>query len=128
LPTERRRSRTRAFFAAPVALIRRASEASRETACAHSPESVGLRMSASTTVVSTRNRRERSTLRSTANDSSSALSSSSSPGPSRLVSFISVEGSGTRPSSAMRQKRRQVNESDTSLQSVSQPRSWRCLR
>jgi hypothetical protein len=69
--------------------------------------------------VSTRKRRERSTLRSTASDKSSALSSSTSAGPSRFVSFISVVGSGTRPSSAIRQKRRHVNESATSLQSVS---------
>jgi hypothetical protein len=99
--------------------MRFASRVSRETACAHNPESVGRRMSASTTVVSTRRRLERSTLRSTASDSSSALSSSTSSGPRRLVSFMRVVGSGTRASSAIRQKRRQVKESATSLQSVS---------
>jgi hypothetical protein len=66
-----------------------------------------------------RNRRERSTLRSTASANNSAFSSSSNSGPSRFLSFINVDGSGTRPSSAVRQKRRQVNESATSLQSVS---------
>src|SRR5713226_7249711 len=65
-------------------------------------------MSASIKVVSTRRRRERNTLRSTASASSSALSSSSSSGPSRLVSFISVLGSGTRPTTAIRQKRRHL--------------------
>jgi len=76
-------------------------------------------MSASTIVVSTRSRRERSTLRSTASASNPRLSSSSSSGPSRLVSFISVVASGTRPATAIRQNRRQVNESDTSPHNVS---------
>jgi hypothetical protein len=119
LPTERRRSRRRAFGASPAALTRFASRVSRETAWAQRPESVGERISASTTVVSTRRRRERSTARSTASESSSSLSSSSSPGPSRFVSLISVEGSGTRPSIPIRQNRRHVNESETSLHSVS---------
>jgi hypothetical protein len=43
----------------------------------------------------------------------SPLSSSSRPGPSRLVSLISVEGSGTRPSSAIRQKRERVRDLPT---------------
>jgi len=117
--TERRRSRTRVRTLVPVRSIRRANLVSRDTACEQRPESVGVLMSASTNVASTRNRRERSTRRSTANANSSALSSSSSSGPSRLVSFTSVDECGTRPSSAIRQKRRQVNESATSLHNVS---------
>jgi hypothetical protein len=109
-------------------LTRRASRVSLETACAHNPESVGRRIAASTTVVSTRSRRDRSTFRSTASDNNSALSSSSSPGPSRFDSFINVLGSGTRPSSAIRQNRRHVNESATSRKSVSYPSPYRCFR
>jgi hypothetical protein len=55
-PTERRRSRRRASAAAPVDFMRRASPVRRETACAQCSEPVGLRMSASSSVVSTRSR------------------------------------------------------------------------
>ena len=43
------------------------------------------------------------------------------PSPQRVVIFISVLGCGTASVMAMRQKRRQANESVTSAQSVSKP-------
>ena len=119
LPTERRRSAGghRDRDRRPVSAARAESDARPR---AHTdPRRTGHGRRPSTIVVSTRKHRERNTFRSTASASSSAFNSSSSPGPNRLVSFINVVGSGTRPSREILQNRRHVNESVTFRHSVS---------
>jgi hypothetical protein len=72
-----------------------------------------------TTVVSTRTFVVRSTLLSVALASSASFNPATAVDPQRVVSFISVVGCGTAPSSGIRQNRRQVIESDTSRHSDS---------
>ena len=76
-------------------------------------------MSASITVQSTRNRRLRKTLRSTAAFSVSRFNSATISGPNRRVSFNTVVECGTGSESPILQKRRQDTESATSLTKVS---------
>ena len=72
-----------------------------------------------TTVVSARNLFVRSNLACAALASSASFNPSTAADPQRVVSFISVVGCGTDPSSGIRQNRRQVIESLTSRHSVS---------
>ena len=65
-------------------------------------------------MVSVRIRLLRSSFASAALASSVSLSPSTAAVPHRVVSFISVVGCGTAPSSGIRQNIRQVIESDTS--------------
>jgi hypothetical protein len=74
---------------------------------------------AGTTVVSARNREERSGFCPAALASSASFSPSTAEPPQRAVSFISVVGCGTFPSSGIRQNRRQEIESLTSAHRVS---------
>jgi hypothetical protein len=70
-------------------------------------------------VVSARNRPVRSSFASAALASKASLQPSTATVPQRVVSFISVVGCGTRPSSGIRQNRRHVIESATSRHNVS---------
>ena len=70
-------------------------------------------------MVSARNRVVRSSFTSAALASNASLHPSTAAVPQRVVSFISVVGCGTWPSSGIRQNRRQVIESVTSRQRVS---------
>jgi hypothetical protein len=80
---------------------------------------------AGTTVVSARSRPVRSSFASAARASSASFRPSTAALPHRVVSFISVAGCGTLPSSGIRQNRRQVIESLTSAHTLSKP-SLRC--
>ena len=75
--------------------------------------------SAGTTVVSARTRLVRSNFASAALVSSASLQPCTAVMPQRVVSFISVVGCGTFPSIGVRQNRRQVIESLTSLHRLS---------
>jgi len=70
-------------------------------------------------VVSARTRLVRSSLASAALANSASLQPSTAAVPQRVVSFISVVGCGTLPSIGIRQNRRQVIESLTSLHKLS---------
>jgi hypothetical protein len=70
-------------------------------------------------VVSARSRVVRSSLACAALASNASLQPSTAAVPQRVVSFISVVGCGTRPSSGTRQNRRQVIESATSRHRLS---------
>jgi hypothetical protein len=96
----------------PVTAIRR-------TALASKPESVGYATSAGTTVVSARNWVVRSSLACAAFSSSASLYPATAASPQRVISFINVVGCGPRPSSGIRQNRRQVIESLTSRYKLS---------
>ena len=66
------------------------------------------------TVVSVRTRAVRSSLPPAAFAHSASFSPATAASPQRVVSFISVVGCGTVPSSGIRQNRRQLIESATS--------------
>ena len=70
-------------------------------------------------MVSARSRVVRSSFASAAFASSASLQPSTAAVPQRVVSFISVVGCGTVPSSGIRQNRRQVIESVTSAHKLS---------
>jgi hypothetical protein len=70
-------------------------------------------------VVSARTRPVRSSFCPAALAHSASFSPATASGPHRLVSFISVVGCGTGPSSAIRQNRRQLIESLTSAHKLS---------
>lgn len=72
-------------------------------------------------MVSTRTLLVRTSFASAALASSTSFNPSTAADPQRVVSFISVVGCGTRPSSGIRQNRRQVIESDTSRHKLSYP-------
>ena len=76
-------------------------------------------------MVSARIRLVRNNLDSAALAKSASLSPSTAADPQRVVSFINVVGCGTAPSSGMRQNRRQVIESATSLHNDSNPSRYR---
>ncbi len=128
LPAERRRSRNRVLEAPPRALILFTSRVAFPTALRSSPASVGWSMSASMADVSTRSLRARSRLVATSFRSSASFRASMVCGPHRRTILIKVVGWGTGRSRGIRQNRRQVRESPTSLHRVSYPRPWRCLR
>jgi len=69
--------------------------------------------------VSARSREVRSSFASAALASSASLQPCTAAGPHRVVSFISVVGCGTLPSSGIRQNRRQGIESLTSAHKLS---------
>jgi hypothetical protein len=71
------------------------------------------------TVVSARTRAVRSSLSPAALAHNASFSPATAASPHRVVSFISVVGCGTRPSSAIRQNRRQLIESLTSAHKLS---------
>ena len=77
------------------------------------------RVRVDTTVVSTRTLVQRSSFASAALASSASFNPSTATEPQRVVSFISVVGCGTRPSSGIRQNRRHVIESVTSRHRLS---------
>ena len=70
-------------------------------------------------MVSARSRAVRSSFASAALASSASLQPSTAAVPHRVVSFINVVACGTRPSSGIRQNRRQVIESATSRHRLS---------
>ena len=70
-------------------------------------------------MVSARSRLVRSSFASAALASNASFNPSTAAAPQRVVSFISVVGCGTAPSSGIRQNRRHVIESATSRHSVS---------
>jgi hypothetical protein len=76
---------------------------------------------AAITVVSARTRAVRSSLLAAALAHSASFSPATASSPHRVVSFISVAGCGTLPSSGIRQNRRQVIESLTSAHRLSKP-------
>lgn len=78
--------------------------------------------------MSTRNRVIRSSFASAAFANSASLHPSAAAVPHRVVNFISVVGCGTRPSSGIRQNRRQVIESVTSRHKLSYPSRYRNFR
>lgn len=78
-----------------------------------------------TTVVSTRILFVRSSSASAALANSASFNPSTAAAPHRVVSFISVVGSGTAPSSGIRQNLRQVIESATSRHRLSYPSRYR---
>ena len=118
-PAARRRSVTLVPVAPPAARTRRAVRASPATAVATSPTSAGYATFAATTVVSARTRPVRSSFCPAAFAHSASFSPATAPWPHRLASFISVAGCGTRPSSPIRQNRRQPTESLTSAHRLS---------
>ena len=63
--------------------------------------------------MSTRTRAVRNSFAAAAFASSASFNPSTATDPHRVVSFINEVGSGTRPSSGIRQNRRQVIESLT---------------
>ena len=115
----RRRSVITVPVAPPAACTRRAARTSLPTARASSPAPVGKTTFAATTVVSARTRPVRSSLAPAALTSSASFSPATGPSPHRVVSFISVVGCGTGPSSPIRQNRRQLIESATSAHKLS---------
>ncbi len=76
-------------------------------------------MSASTTVESIRAARGLKRVSRLAFSITILVISSTTPGPSRRASFLTVDSSGTRWSIATWQNRRRCSESETSLTSVS---------
>jgi hypothetical protein len=76
-------------------------------------------------VVSARSREVRSSFAPAALASSASFRPSTATLPHRVVSFISVVGCGTRPSSGIRQNRRHVIESLTSAHKDSKPSRYR---
>ena len=70
-------------------------------------------------MVSARTRPVRSSFAPAALTSSASFSPATGASPHRVVSFISVVGCGTRPSSLIRQNRRQEIESLTSAHRLS---------
>lgn len=126
-PTARDRSRTQPASRPTFAARLRAARASTLALSSASPESVGQRTSDSTTVESILTARARKRGSGCALAITSRVSSSTTSGPSRRVSFLSVDSSGTRSPTAIRQKRRSCSESETSRSSVSYPQPLRCL-
>jgi hypothetical protein len=115
----RRRSVITVSGAPPAACTRRAVRTSLPTALASSPESVGYATFAQITVVSARTLAVRRSLPAAALAHSASFSPATACSPHRLVSFISVVGCGTVPSSGIRQNRRQLIESLTSAHRLS---------
>ena len=79
-------------------------------------------------MVSARSREVRSSFAPAALASSASFSPATAPLPHRVVSFISVVGCGTVPSSGIRQNRRQLIESLTSAHRLSYPSRYRNFR
>ena len=113
-PSARERSRTRAFFSPIIRASLRPSRASARTPCDASPASVGYFTSASTTVESTLTARGRNRFSRVALTINARVSSLIVSAPSRRVSFLIVDSSGTRSDSEIRQNRRRWIESETS--------------
>lgn len=102
----------------------RASLANARARWDASPESVGYLMSASTastTVESIRTARGRKRRSRVAFAINVRVSSATVSGPIRRASFLTVDSSGTRSASEIRQNRRSAIESDTSATSVRYP-------
>ncbi len=118
-PAARRRSLITVPVAPPAACTRRAARTSLPTALASSPASAGKTTFAATTVVSARTRPVRSSFCSAALAHSASFSPATAASPHRVVSFISVVGCGTLPSSGIRQNRRHEIESLTSAHKLS---------
>ena len=76
-------------------------------------------------MVSARTRATRSSLCPAAFAHSASFSPATASWPHRVVSFISVVGCGTLPSSGIRQNRRQEIESATSAHRLSKPSRYR---
>ena len=76
-------------------------------------------------MVSARTLAVRSSLPAAALAHSASFSPATACSPHRVVSFISVVGCGTFPSSGIRQNRRQLIESLTSAHKLSNPSPWR---
>ncbi len=79
-------------------------------------------------MVSARSREVRSSFSPAALASSAAFSPATACSPHRVVSFISVVGCGTLPSSGIRQNRRHEIESLTSAHKLSKPSRYRNFR
>jgi hypothetical protein len=100
------RSRTRARFSPINFRSLRPSRASTFTPLEARPASVGYLTSASTTVESIRTARGRNRFSRTACSIIARVSSVTVSGPNRLVSFRTVDSSGTRSDKLIRQNRR----------------------
>jgi hypothetical protein len=105
-PIARERSRTRAFFSPTMRASLRPSRASARTPCDARPASVGYLMSASITVESIRTARGRKRFSRVALAINARVSSDTVSAPIRLVSLRTVDSSGTRSDSEIRQNRR----------------------
>ena len=79
-------------------------------------------------MVSARTRAVRSSFCCAALASSASFSPATAALPHRVVSFISVVGCGTAPSSGIRQNRRHEIESDTSAHRLSNPSRYRYFK
>jgi hypothetical protein len=88
------------------------------TPCEASPASVGCLTSASITVESIRTALGRKRFSRVALQISARVISATVSGPIRRVSFLTVDSSGTRSESAIRQNCRRWIESETSATSV----------
>jgi len=84
-------------------------------------------MSASITVESIRTARGRNRFSLVAFAINARVSSDTVSAPIRRVSLRTVDSSGTRSESEIRQKRRRWIESDTSATNVRYPHRYRCL-
>jgi hypothetical protein len=116
---ERERSRTRLPAARSFAPSLRPSRASARAPWSASSASVGYLMSASTTVESILAARAPKRRSRRAFSISPRVNSETTSGRNLRVNLRTVDSSGTRPDSGIRQKRRRCNESDTSRTSVS---------
>jgi len=105
-PIDRERSRTRRLRSPTSFASLRPSRASARTPCAARSASVGYFTSASITVESIRTARARNRFERVACTINARVSSFTVSAPSRLVSLRTVDSSGTRSESEIRQKRR----------------------
>ncbi len=105
-PIARERSRTRRFLSPMSLASLRPSLASALTPCDASPESVGYFTSASMTVESIRTARARKRFSRVALAINSRVTSLTVSEPNRRVSLRTVDSSGTRSQSEIRQNRR----------------------
>ncbi len=105
-PIARERSRTRRLLSPIRPASPRPSLASALTPCAANPASVGYFTSASMTVESTRTARGRKRFSRVALAINVRVNSDTVSEPSRLVSFLTVDSSGTRSLNEIRQNRR----------------------
>jgi hypothetical protein len=105
-PIDRERSRTRAFFSPINFASLRPSRARTRTPLDASPASVGYLTSASITVESTRTARGRNRFSRHAFTINARVSSDTVSAPIRRVSLRTVDSSGTRSDSEIRQNRR----------------------
>ena len=120
-PIARERSRTLRLGSPTSAASLRPSLASVHTPADASPASVGYLMSASITVESILTARGRNRFSLVARSINARVSSATVSAPSRLVSLRTVDSSGTRSVSEIRQNRRRWIESETSATNVRYP-------